>query len=251
MTITSAANHYRKILSELIDNCPSFASFLNMSREVVENNTVTCESYDYSYDCYEMEEELDACLDELNEYSCDRFNGKVIFRHGCYRVVIIDEDLDYVLKFSFCRSYHCCENDTYDDCQTEEETYQIAIDNGVENNFAEVVSIGSFEYNSTKTPILFLAKKMKVDTFNPNFNYDFKEFCNTHGINERDVLDIVTLSFARAFSSYYRNKPTSFMKLIKFIREFNITDLHMENIGFVDNKPYIIDYGFASTNKLY
>lgn len=254
MTITSAANHYRKILSELIDNCPSFASFLNASRKAIEDNIVTYDSYDSyddSYYDYQMEKDLDMCLDELNDYSRDNFNSRVIFRHGCFRVVIIDEDSDYVLKFSFSRSSHCCENDTYDDCQTEEETYQIAIDNGVENDFAEVVSIGSFEYNSTKTPILFLAKKMKVDTFNPNFNYDFKKFCDANGINERDILDIVTRNFACAFSSYYRNDPDSFIRLVNFIRDFNITDLHMENIGFVEDKPYIIDYGFASTNKIY
>lgn len=254
MTITSAANHYRKILSELIDNCPSFASFLNASRRAIEDNRVTYDSYDSYYDSYydyEMEEDLDMCLDELNDYSRDNFNNKIIFRHGCFRVVIIDEDSDYVLKFSFSRSSQCCENDTYDDCQTEEETYQTAIDNGVENDFAEVISIGSFEYNSTKTPILFLAKKMKVDTFNPNFNYDFEEFCDANGINDVDILDIVTHSFACAFSSYYRNDPDSFIRLVNFIRDFNITDLHMENIGFVEDKPYIIDYGFASTNKLY
>ena len=51
MTITSAANHYRKILSELIDNCPSFASFLNASRKAIEDNEVTHNSYD-SYDSY-------------------------------------------------------------------------------------------------------------------------------------------------------------------------------------------------------
>ena len=67
MTITSAANHYRKILSELIDNCPSFASFLTASRKAIEDNRVTYDSYD-SYDdsCYDyqMEEDLDMCLDE-------------------------------------------------------------------------------------------------------------------------------------------------------------------------------------------
>ena len=254
MTITSAANHYRKILSELIDNCPSFASFLNASRKAIEDNRVTYDSYDSYYDFYsddQMEEDLDICLDELNDYSRDNFNSKIIFRHGSFRVVIIDEDSDYVLKFSFSRSSHCYENNTYDDCQTEEETYQIAIDNGVENDFAEVISIGSFEHKFTKTPILFLAKKMKVDTFNPNFNYDFEKFCNTNGINAEDILDIVTHSFACVFSSYYRNDPASFIRLVNFIRDFNITDLHMENIGFVEDKPYIIDYGFASTNKIY
>lgn len=247
MTITSAANHYRKILSELIDNCPSFASFLNASRKAIEDNRVTYDSYYDSYYDYKMEKDLVICLDELNDYSRDNFNSRIIFRHGCFRVVIIDEDSDYVLKFSFSRSLHCCENDTYDDCQTEEETYQMAIDNGVENDFAEVISIGSFEYNSTKTPILFLAKKMKVDTFNPNFNYDFDAFCNANGINKRYILDIVTHSFACVFSSYYCNDPDSFIRLVNFIRDFNITDLHMRNIGFVDDKPYIIDYGFAST----
>lgn len=254
MTIISAANHYRKILSELIDNCPSFAFFLNASRKAIEDNRVTCDSYDSYYDSYndcDLEEDLNSCLDELDAYSRDNFNSRIIFRHGCFRVVIIDEDSDYVLKFSFSRSSHCYENDTYDDCQTEEETYQIAINNGVENDFAEVISIGSFEHKFTKTPILFLAKKMKVDTCNPNFDYDFEKFCNTNGFNTEDILDIVSYSFACAFSSYYRDDPDSFIRLVNFIRDFDITDLHTKNIGFVEDKPYIIDYGFASTNKIY
>lgn len=148
------------------------------------------------------------------------------FTNGVSRGVFIFDDSDYVVKFSL--------TEEYDSFINEQELYIEAEKYGVEKFFAPITylcTIGEFRF--------YIQKKVKsgtrMDTDGENLSeasISLLNGCNDTSFCQNDLFD-----------DFYENyEEEELYKLIDFINDYDINDIHYRNVGFLNNLPVIIDY---------
>ena len=189
-------------------------------------------------------------------------NKEAIVNHGVSKAVIIDPDLDVVIKIPFntCFYYNANNGDdlTYDPdlpdikenildnfCQIEADIYQECINegNGYEIFLAKTKEIDNLHYVQEKCKTY----EDKYDTCDYNFQEktakDIEKYNNKlegkRFFPSRFILDLI--------KSYGEDKTFNFLEFLKSDSDIarNISmDLHNENIGYrvSDGTPCIIDY---------
>lgn len=202
--------------------------------------------------------EVDEILDALEYGDFDNLNDNVFFKHivssfkekytkpfaydyGATKGVLIFKELGFVIKIPFVCNDDWefegadCDNG-WDYCEAETLKYQSASINGLAECFAETIFIGTvdghpiyiqelatmYEKGESTTPrssediekVESLCSSQHYDCFNPNWLSDVLNF-----FGER-----------------------IFYKLLNFISDADISDLHNGNIGYIGMRPVLVDY---------
>lgn len=140
-------------------------------------------------------------------------------------IINFDYGDEWVMKIPFC-------DKMYDYCALEVQNYTLAKQDGLENFFAETFSLGSF-LNAE----VYLMRRADVD-YDELESYSTNEGCSEYYCNDSDYIYPDVLSCLDGF--YNCDKVE---RLVNFCTNWEINDIHGENIGFYkDGTPVIIDY---------
>lgn len=152
----------------------------------------------------------------------------------------IDGDMQYYQVDSFGGAviYKCSADFSgWDYCRVEEVQYQLAETAGIERFFAKTVCIGCINnwpiYKQERAVIFddsdFSVKEKKTD-----------EDYNKVQSLERQLDYYISDEWVIDFIEYWGEE--SYCKLIAFLTNWQISDLHSQNIGYVNGAPCLIDY---------
>ena len=201
----------------------------------------------HEFGCDENSEETDVMYAVFKQLDDD-----VVTKWGCSKFVILfDNEPDFVVKIPFSGMYYYKDDDYEDDgkdlffeefydetdyCALEASLYQDALVAGVEQFFTNTTYAGATKnrypyYISEKAYTYYTGEKT------PSQNSIDK------ARSKKSELDIYWLALA---IDYYGEDAIN--KLLDFIDEKEISDLHNSNIGFrADGAPVIIDYSGFNT----
>ncbi len=188
---------------------------------------------------------------EIEEYN-KIYGYRIRLTSGAYRFCLIAEDYDYVLKFSW--DFEGEE----DGCATEVDIYEEAYERGFANFFAKPYKLGAIENDFFTTGDFFLVERAEVNTYRvAEYSCDphYKKLYTTLKDREKD-LDYMNDVFenndtVEVFVDYYLNNLEFLEDFIDFVDEIGLVDLHEQNIGFIGERPVIIDYAFVKGNRRY
>lgn len=148
-----------------------------------------------------------------------------------YETWVPEED-DYVM-FSGARN---SEND-WDYCKVEVELYQSAITAGMEKYFAKMERICNKEYPIYYQPLCKMFESYERNTTNEKEDEVHREYSTL-----KNDLDCALSPFwVKDFIETYG--LDEYNALIKFCEDYSIQDFHCGNIGYINEKPVIVDYG--------
>lgn len=177
----------------------------------------------------------------------DQLDNTVEILYGASKFIIISNEWDKIVKIPFNGMFYC--NDKNEDvdifnyfkikdyCAREASIYADAVAFGVSEFFAETKFGGVTE--ESKTPFYISERVYEFDDVSKSDKIKpSKETINK--IKEYKFYDISSKWLACAYE-YYGGDAVK--KLIDFIEEEEISDLHNGNIGFrADGAPVIFDY---------
>lgn len=200
-----------------------------------------------------------------------RFREKGLrIRCGIFRGCLISENCDYVVKFPLSETGQEC-------CEREENIYDDALADGLDNFFVEPVYIGLY-----KKEITYYAS-CEIDEYYSDCDYDeeyYEECLDTFKTDleqYRTTIRIPLFAYPKAMpfsrdyeeapedvkkyvsssSSVLRNEGSSdevacafvadygvekFEELSLFLQQEEVDDLHRNNVGILNGKTVIIDY---------
>lgn len=208
---------YIEILEEISSKYPEFEDFLNDSTE-------------YNADTF-----IDAFL---SEGLGDR---DISAEAGASKLVIIDQNLDYVIKIPMLE-----QNYGINYCEKEREVYDEALQFGFEDFFAECIWLGIY----CGVPI-YLMKKMEINNkeLQNRFLDGYKKSCKRNKV-KYDITKANTIYNWGCQDNYLLVEnlletldKEKLLSLIDFLMENQVNDLTEANIGFNKNgKIVFIDY---------
>lgn len=222
--------------------------------------------------CCILEEIIDVLQEELN-FICD-------YATGCTKFVVIPEekDKDYVVKVPFngqwiegYNSYSSYNDDTYssnydrdgvgfwefegaafegsmsdwDYCEREAWIYNLAIGSHIEDMFA-----GTFWAADVKSYPVYVSERAAEIYRSEAWKYIYpdgeiyREFLEefVERTYKGSYYEIPSIDFTFAGYMLYYYGEEKFKAFIKFANDYNINDLHSGNIGFIGDRPVLIDY---------
>lgn len=175
---------------------------------------------------------------------------------GVSKGVIVPKDYNWVIKIPFygCeeeaynydysgKSCYCNANSNpihnWDYCFTEVNFYKAAKSSGLHQVFCKEKYIGSID----NCPIYIQQKASSIGDLRQNKEYtppkeDSKDKTKSK-IKEKNY-GLFDLDWQTDACLYYGEKY--FIKLMKFLRESCIKDLHKDNIGYIGKQPVIFDF---------
>lgn len=122
----------------------------------------------------------------------------------------------------------------WDYCAVEEEIYKLAEHKKVEEFFIKTERVGEY-----KGYPIYVQRKVTFNTRGFIVSQDSKDFVTN------SCAPVSRMTNSRAFNEmvveYYGKERA--MKLFNFIEEYQIDDLHSNNLGYISNKPVLFDYG--------
>ena len=200
-------------------------------------------------------------LKHLSKYNfmkkLQALDDNFILASGVSKVAIIPKEKNYVIKIPYYGVYRKSNGikcfDPYfssiskssDYCKSEEIIYNKAKANGLDTFFAEIEQIGKIK----STPI-YVQRKAVIfeDVYYPED--DEEENLNEHEIS---IFKTITTKYSDLVEDEYL--PISWMKdficsygelafdkLYNFLSDNNIQDLHSENIGYICERPVLVDF---------
>ena len=200
-------------------------------------------------------------LKHLSQYNfmkkLQALDDNFILASGVSKVAIIPKEKNYVIKIPYYGKYRKSNGikcfDPYfssiskssDYCKSEEIIYNKAKANGLDTFFAEIEQIGKI-----KSIPIYVQRKAVIfeDVYYPE---DDEE----ENLNEREVLifktittkysdlvedEYLPISWMKDFICSYGE--LAFDKLYNFLSDNNIQDLHSENIGYICERPVLVDF---------
>lgn len=183
------------------------------------------------------EEVFNKWYDSINHDADEKIEG-IIFQMGASKLVLLDDDNDWVLKIPFSDTVH-------DHCKVEVTNYKNAVKEGVEEPFAACCFLTEYENapcyimekvccdEDTVTSDLYNRSREKLSD-----KMDEEEICDY--LNSIDAEYI----YMELLPAYYSEK--FLQRLHDFIWRYGIEDLHTGNLGYRDDKLVFIDYsGYA------
>lgn len=184
----------------------------------------------------------------------EKYKKPFDYATGATKGVLIFKQLGFVIKIPFCRNteecyynsnysdYECCyftgadADNGWDYCEAEANKYERAEEEGVAECFAKTKKIGDID--GYPIYIQELAEIYKsIDYQSSHTEEDSRQVSSICNSNNFYMFNIEWLSDA---FHYYGEKM--FHKLLEFIRTVGINDLHDGNIGYIGNRPVLVDY---------
>ena len=166
------------------------------------------------------------------------------YDNGATRGVLIFKDYNFVIKFPFTEDldgdpvYGACgleEGDDWDYCYAETLLYEEA-NNDIKQCFAPVECIG---YSADDIPIYIQEKAKLLGSVGASHSSDeqmtkVKNLCKEeqHYCFNSDWLGSLLEAVGKDIFNNFMN----------YIKDKNINDLHSGNIGFIGDKPVLVDY---------
>lgn len=187
---------------------------------------------------------------------------------GATRACIVDDDFDYVVKFDI-------EEDNYGSaCEREVDIYNSAKASGMDRYFAEAEYLGLYQRKIRYYTFDAIDKCCYVYDFDEEgFNNDIEKNLNDLGEMETIMIQIPLYGYRRAngYTCPYASEEeirsarsiksplsgrnaavavafmreygqTAFEQFTDFALEWEINDLHLNNIGEIDDHFVLIDY---------
>lgn len=202
-----------------------------------------------SYGTFDENDEADFYPVVVQPFS-EKYKKPFDYATGATKGVLIFEQLGFVIKIPFCRNsedyddyYKCCNYFTgadtdngWDYCEAEANKYQRAEEEGISMCFAKTEKIGEIDgYPIYMQELASIYKN--VDYQSSHTEEDSRQVNSICDSNNFYIFNIEWLSDAFHF---YGEKI--FHKLLEFIRTVGINDLHDGNIGYIKNRPVLVDY---------
>ena len=202
-----------------------------------------------SYGTFDENDEADFYPAVVQPFS-EKYKKHFDYATGATKGVLIFEQLGFVIKIPFCRNsedyddyYECCNYFTgadtdngWDYCEAEADKYQRAEEEGISMCFAKTEKIGEIDgYPIYMQELASIYKN--VDYQSSHTEEDSRQVNSICDSNNFYIFNIEWLSDAFHF---YGEKI--FHKLLEFIRTVGINDLHDGNIGYIENRPVLVDY---------
>lgn len=179
------------------------------------------------------------------------------YAYGASKIVLMEEDADFVFKIPFNGQYErSYDEDDYpmddfsfndftgapfgihewDYCETETVVYKMAAAAGLAECFAKTEYAGDVD----GYPV-YIQEKAVIFNLYPTHhsieeNTHTKERCGEMGVSTSGI-DICWIT---DFIEYHGEEMLK--KFLEFIVEKNIGDLHTDNIGYIGDRPVLIDY---------
>ena len=165
-----------------------------------------------------------------------------------------EDEYDKPYEDFYCASFGCGEHKLkrkWDYCEAETTVYKDAVASGVSDFFAETVCIGEIDNH----PIY--VQEIATIYYDVCFDYECEYSGEDKRKNRSSIMEksnnslsecdcwIVNQVWLAAFIEEYG--ITAAIDLITFLKSERVDDLHAENLGFIDDKPVIVDY--ASFNS--
>ena len=200
-------------------------------------------------------------LKHLSQYNfmkkLQALDDNFILASGVSKVAIIPKEKNYVIKIPYYGKYRknngikCFDpyfssiSKSSDYCKSEEIIYNKAKANGLDTFFAEIEQIGKI-----KSIPIYVQRKAVIfeDVYYPED--DEEENLNEHEIS---IFKTITTKYSDLVEDEYL--PMSWMKdficsygelafdkLYNFLSDNNIQDLHSENIGYICERPVLVDF---------
>lgn len=206
-----------------------------------------------SYGTFDENDEADFYSIVVQPFS-EKYKKPFDYATGATKGVLIFEQLGFVIKIPFCRNSEDCEyNSTYgeyeccyftgadtdngwDYCEAEANKYERAEVEGLAQCFAKTKKIGDIDgYPIYMQELADIYKS--IDYQSSHTEEDSRQVSSICNSNNFYMFNIEWLSDA---FHYYGEKM--FHKLLEFIRTVGINDLHDGNIGYIGNRPVLVDY---------
>lgn len=189
------------------------------------------------------EEDNKEFFEEAKDYA--NKNG-ISFFCGASKLVIVDEESDWVIKLSFDCSVDVDEGMESDYCKRELYNYEKACEEGVEKFFAEICMVGEVDGIE-----VYLQEKLKVDdgvekdvdqifrdyvySLDESYYDDIEDEDERNAILTDDVYEMDEEERIEAIFGFDE-------RLITFIENNDINDLHSGNFGYRGADLVIMDY---------
>ena len=200
-------------------------------------------------------------LKHLSQYNfmkkLQALDDNFILASGVSKVAIIPKEKNYVIKIPYYGKYRKSNGikcfDPYfssiskssDYCKSEEIIYNKAKANGLDTFFAEIEQIGKI-----KSIPIYVQRKAVIfeDVYYPED--DEEENLNEHEIS---IFKTITTKYSDLVEDEYipiswmkdficSSGELAFDKLYNFLSDNNIQDLHSENIGYICERPVLVDF---------
>lgn len=195
------------------------------------------------HDALKGEEDNKEFFEDAKDYA-DK-NG-ISFFHGASKLVIIDEESDWVIKLSYDCSIDVDEGMESDYCKRELYNYEKACEEGIDKFFAEIHMVGEVDGIE-----VYLQEKLKVDDgVEEDVDKIFRDY--VYSLDESYYDDIEDEDERRALLAdevYEMDEEERIEaifgfeeRLITFIENNDINDLHSGNFGYRGADLVIMDY---------
>lgn len=206
-----------------------------------------------SYGTFDENDEADFYPIVVQPFS-EKYKKPFDYATGATKGVLIFEQLGFVIKIPFCRNsedcyynsaygeYECCyftgadTDNGWDYCEAEANKYERAEEEGLAQCFAKTKKIGDIDgYPIYMQELADIYKS--IDYQSSHTEEDSRQVSSICNSNNFYMFNLEWLSDA---FHYYGEKV--FHKLLEFIRTVGINDLHDGNIGYIGNRPVLVDY---------
>ena len=180
----------------------------------------------------------------------DSYTKPYQYDTGATKGVLLFKDLGFVIKIPFCRNsdtydeyYECCDYFTgadadngWDYCEAEAYKYNRAELEGLNECFAKCEKIAEIDgYPIYIQEYAEIYRFMEDKTpHNEEETSQVSSICNSKGFY------IFNLDWLSDVFYYFGEKV--FYKLLDFIDLVGINDLHDKNIGYIGDRPVLVDY---------
>ena len=200
-------------------------------------------------------------LKHLSQYNfmkkLQALDDNFILASGVSKVAIIPKEKNYVIKIPYYGKYRKSNGikcfDPYfssisksgDYCKSEEIIYNKAKANGLSAFFAEIEQIGkikSIPIYVQRKAVIFEDVHYPEDDEEENLNEHEISIFKTITTKYSDLVEdeYLPISWMKDFIFFYGE--LAFDKLYNFLSDNNIQDLHSENIGYIYEKPVLVDF---------
>ena len=206
-----------------------------------------------SYGTFDENDEADFYSIVVQPFS-EKYKKPFDYATGATKGVLIFEQLGFVIKIPFCRNsedcyynsaygeYECCyftgadTDNGWDYCEAEANKYERAEEEGLAQCFAKTKKIEDIDgYPIYMQELADIYKS--IDYQSSHTEEDSRQVSSICNSNNFYMFNLEWLSDA---FHYYGEKV--FHKLLEFIRTVGINDLHDGNIGYIGNRPVLVDY---------
>lgn len=202
------------------------------------------------YNCYldELCDEQDYLEENVIVPFEEKYNKPFDWAFGATKLVLIFKDLGFVIKIplSYCNGEELCGAedalDNWNYCEQEAVRFEWMRDEKLDKIFAEtrrLTDIHSFpiyiqEYVETLNKI---SNEKREDAYYSHTNLDTKKIEEISNKNNYENIDIeweadVLVKYGEEFYTHFMN----------VISDYDIRDLRIANIGYIDKRPVILDY---------